>query len=267
MRALLRWWLANAGSITVPLLFAIYVPLLLGWPAGVPVVLVLAGLSLVQGLRNLWLMSRPKAVALGLGLPTLLVGLLVREGTFDGSALLFFLPAALAAIAEAVVRRWRGSHGLPVVAEPAPPVSVARRHAAGCATVAVLAIAFSAATCFSMLQPSRDSAACRASLRPGMTLADVAIAAWPHGRYYAFVNQAEGAPLVRLAPGRAAVGDEGAEGEAAVRALLDRHAPRLGLVSVSFSFRGLGPIRSGFTVEFGPDGRVARIGEQHNRDD
>lgn len=267
MRALLRFWLANAGSIVVPLLFMVYVPLLMNWPAGVTVVLVLAGLSLVQGLRNLWVMSRAKAVALGLGVPTLLIGVLAIESPFEWSLLLVFLPAALAAIVEGVVRRWRVSHGLPVVAEPGPPVSVARRHAAGCATVAVLATTFFAATCVAMLQPSRDCAAFRAALRPGMTLADVAVAAWPHGRNYPFVNQAEGAPLVRLATGRASVGDEMAVGEIAVRALLDRHTSRLGLVSASFSFRGLGPMRSGLTVEFGPDGRVARIGEPTSRSD
>lgn len=267
MRGLLRWWLANAGGSVVPLLFMAYVPLLMNWPAGVTVVLVLAGLSLVQGLRNLWVMSRAKAVALGLGVPTLLVGVLAIERPFEWSTLVVFLPAVLAAIVEGAVRRWRVSRHLPAVAEPGPPASVARRRVAGCTTVAVLATTFFVATCVGMLQPSRDCAAFRAALRPGMTLADVAVAAWPHGRNYPFVNQAEGAPPVRLATGRASVGDEIAVGEVAVRALLDRHASRLGLVSASFSFRGLGPLRSGLTVEFGPDGRVAHIGEPYNRGD
>lgn len=265
MGAVVDRWLANAGSVAVLCFALALVALGAGHPWLANALLALAAAGTVQGLRNLWHQSRPRAVLLALVFPLLISGLLVFDGLYAAS-LLPFAPAALAVLAELAVRRWRVARGLPAVAPAAavaarPVVPPLRRVAVGCAVLLGLGVAGMALLSFAMSQPARHARAFHGGLRAGMTLADVAITAWPHGTWYGFVNAGDGAPPVALTVGVARVGGETARGEAEVRSLLDRHAPTLGLVSASFSFRGMVPTRAVVTVHFGPDGRVVRIDE------
>jgi hypothetical protein len=263
MGAIAGWWLANAGTTAVLALTLSLVALGTGWSGLAYGLFALSAVSTVQGLRNLWRQSPWQAVLLAGVVPVMVFCLLAFDGQ-HARGLLLFVPAALAALAEIGVRRWRLARGLPAlapaVASPERPfVRPARRVAIGCAVLLGLGLAGAALLSYAMTRPLSHARDFHAKLRPGMTLADVAIAAWRHGVWYGFVNDSEGAPPVALVPGGANVGSEQARGEAAVRALLDRHAPALGLVSASFSFRGMVPTRAVVTVHFGPDARVARI--------
>lgn len=285
MRSAFRWWLANAGNLSVAVgLLALVVfasgQVSAGWALGA-----LAAASLVQGLRNLWAESLWKFVVLAIVVPVLLMAsiLLDAQAKADWSVLLFLAPAAATGITELAVRRWRVQHGLPPVAPPKPvvappPIAAGGTRSAalgrgclkGCLVMLGLGLASVLALSWSMRVPTWNSEAFKAQLHPGMTLGEVAVAAWPHGRYLALVRgeaDAPESPDLWIETGHARVGTERAEGEAATRALLDRSAPSLKVEAVSFVFLAIVPVRSTVVVRFGPDGRVTLIEGPFNHAD
>ncbi|MCM2256454.1 MAG: hypothetical protein NDJ94_12375 [Vicinamibacteria bacterium] len=113
---------------------------------------------------------------------------------------------------------------------------------------------------YALGEPGRNARAFHTGVRPGMSLGEVVAAAAPRGRWYVSVHAAaDASPVSIQGTTSATVGTERAQGEAEVRALLDRHAPALGLQSASFMFRGMAPNRSIVIVRFGADARVERI--------
>lgn len=254
-----RWWLANAGAFTLVCLFA---PVLaqgrgLTWLGVVAAVVGFA--SVVQGLRNLWFASRTKAVLLAVVTPILLMASVLYGGHADWTVWLLALPTVVATIVEFAVRRRRGAPEPPTPTVEAVAPTPARRGR-GCLVWLGVGVALVAFSVWSLRAPSRNAAAFHAELRLGMTLGEVAIAAWPHGRYLVWVRTAQGeAPAILISSGRAQVGSESAEGEVAVRRVLDQAAVDLKVQTVGFVFLTSAPARSSVVVHFGPDGRVTAI--------
>jgi hypothetical protein len=272
-----RWWLANAGTVFA--LAAVPAAIAVTWAHDekslsavlVAVVLnLLLAASVVQGLRNLWRRSRVGAALLGLVVPLFLVVVLFNVGAkADPSALVLFVPALLALAMEVLVRRF--GWALPEVSvgtapEPPPPRTPRRSLLRGCLWTIVLGVLGIGGSLWSIGAPVRNAKAFHARLRPGMSLGEVVAAATRHGRYMVFVRQAEGSPAVVISSSRASVGQEGAEGADAMRALLERRAGELRVDSVYFTFLGSAPARSTVVVKLGRDGRVESIGGPNTRD-
>src|SRR5512140_2723272 len=94
--------------------------------------------------------------------------------------------------------------------------------------------------------PARSARAFRVSVRPGMSLGEVVVAATGRGRPSVFVRRDADAqePTVSISSGSATVGQERAEGADAMRRLLDRRAAELRIQSIAFGYQGSGPVRS-----------------------
>ncbi len=92
-----------------------------------------------------------------------------------------------------------------------------------------------------------------------MTLSDVVVASFDTGRHLVFVRAAQGAPELYVYGSFVRTAGEAAEGETAVRALLQRRAAELSVNSLSFMFLTSIPVTSSILVRFGPDGRAVAV--------
>lgn len=219
-----------------------------------------AFVMLLQLLRVLWRRSRLLTVALSVGLPAFAI-FMVPAYARNAWYLLMFVPAILATLIEVASRRAGGFlKSAPVPAlEPNAPAPKGQ----GCRNLAILAGLFCAFSAvffvWSLNVPGMEARAFKERIRPGMRLSEVVIVSFSTGRHMVRVDAEEGAPILRVGTSVAFVGDERADTENAIRALLDRRAAELRLKTLSFMFLSNIPVRSSILVRFGPDGTVTAV--------
>jgi hypothetical protein len=263
-----RWWLDNPGAaflIGLGVVFTAMVThqMLFAWVGGG---FVLA--SLVQGLRVLWNTARVKAVLLGVGLPALLSILSLSSHQGEWGLLVFWAPAAAAAVVEALVRGLRRRRGLPEVELSPPPTPEAGRASLmrSLLTGVILAALCGGHFFYVLNEPVWHAQAFKERVLPGMTVGEVFSAA-DTGRRLVFVHATKGAPKTDIGPESASVGTEYADSAATARALLDRRAADLKIESLSFMYLTAIPVRSSIVVRFSPEGRVTSVEGPYNRAD
>lgn len=219
-----------------------------------------AFVMLLQMLRILWRRSRVLTLTLAVGLPAFVI-LMMPAYARSAWYLLMFVPAILATLMEVASRRAGGFlKSAPVPApEPIRPAPKGR----GCRNLAILAGLFCAFSAvffvWSLNVPGMEARAFKERVRPGMRLSEVVIASFSTGRHIVRIDAEVGAPVLRVGMSAAFVGDERADTESAIRALLDRRAPELRLKALSFMFLSSVPVRSSILVRFGPDGTVTAV--------
>ncbi len=234
----------------------------------------LAFASAVQLLRVLWRRSRVLAILLGAGIPAFFT--LAGRNPFAlwgadralGIILVWF-PAALAVAVELTVRGVRRARGLPGIEASAAPREShkAPGRKRGCLVGVVLLALFGGTFVMMLEAPRIASSVFKQRVRVGMTLGDVVVASFDTGRHLVFVKAVDGAPELQVYESTVRADGEAAEGETAVRALLERKAAELRVNSLSVMFVSSIPVSSSIVVRFGPDGRVTVIEGPFDRGD
>ncbi len=141
------------------------------------------------------------------------------------------------------------------------------RRTRGCLVGVVLLALFGAYFVMTFRAPRSAANAFKQRLRVGMTLSDVVVASFDTGPHVVFVQAADGAPALNVYESTVRAGAEKAEGETAVRAVLERTASALQVSSLSFMFLTSIPVHSSIVVRFGEDGRVAAVEGPYDRAD
>ena len=141
------------------------------------------------------------------------------------------------------------------------------RRKRGCLVGVVLLALFGAYFVMTFRAPRSAASAFKQRLRVGMTLSDVVVASFDTGRHLVFVRAADGAPELNVYESTVRAGAEKAEGETAVRAVLERKAAELHVSSLSVMFLTSIPVRSSIVVRFGEDGRVTAVEGPYDRAD